>query len=666
MKKPLYLFVQICFCCCTTLQIIIGNSIALPNTSDKFHPPSKQQQPLFTYCTPVVTGTPVCGYAWIGQVIFDTDINKISGCSGGYTDYTATDTIKKRAGESIVYTIKEGSLDKEENVNIYIDYNNDGDFEDEGEKVADQVYMNAAGTHATGNFTNPVLQTPGYYRIRVISDQTGSGTNNPCETAFGEAEDYILEITQPLYCMPGISQPCNMWITNVTIGDINNSSTQPASCSPGGYTDYSAAFNTIAGPGSTVNFSMSAVGNQYQFANIYIDYNNDGDFDDINELAAAAIILDTTETISYGTFTVPALQPEGIYRLRVKSYAINSNPTPGPCSNSVNGETEDYRIIITCIDNGSDISVTGNGQQIRSGNAVPDILNNTDYGYVVTNTDRSRSFKIYNPGSNVLTISGITVAGADAAFFTVTSNPAATLNPGDSTSFTVRFSPVSAQLYEAVIHITTDNCRNADYEIAFKGTGVTTLQSYACVTMNIQGYYDPAVYEMKPVAFNLGENNVNTAVDSVTIELHHPASYALITSSADVLHTNGTLNVKFPPVSGNYYIVIKHKNCIETWSSFPVAFAAGEISPYNFTQSAAQAFGNNQIEVEYGVWAIYSGDLNADGNIDINDYAYWESDYYNLASGNINSDLNGDGNVDITDYPIWETNYNNLVSAVMP
>lgn len=666
MKKPFNLCTRIFFCCCIYLFINSANSFALPKTPDKTFPPSNLQQPVFTYCTPAVTGAPVCGFAWIGQVIFDSAINKLSGCSGGYTDYTASDTIKKRAGEPIAFTIKEGGLDKEEYVNIYIDYNNDGDFEDEGEKVADQIYMNAAGTHATGSFTIPVLQAPGNYRIRVISDQTGSSTNNPCETAFGEAEDYILEITQPLYCTPEIEEPCNMWITNVSIGDINNSSTQPAGCDAGGYTDYSASFYTVAGPGSTVNFSMSAVGNQYQFSNIYIDYNNDGDFDDINELAAADIILDTAETISYGTFTIPALQPEGIYRIRVKSYAINTTPTPGPCSNSVNGETEDYRIIIACIDNGSDVYVTGNQQEIRAGSAAPDILNNTDYGFVLTNTNKSHTFKIYNPGTNVLTISGITVTGADAAFFTVTSNPASTLNAGDSTSFTLRFSPVAAHIYEAVIHINTNNCRNSDYDIAFKGNGVTTLQSYARVTMNIQGYYDASVFEMKPVAFNLGITNINTAVDSVTIELHHASSFALVTSATGVLHTDGILNVSFPPTSGNFYLVIKHKNSIETWSATPVSFTAGEISPYNFTQSAAQAFGNNQVEVEYGVWAIYTGDLNADGNIDINDYVLWESDYNNLASGNISTDLNGDGNVDIADYPIWETNYNNLVSVIMP
>ena len=210
MKKPFNLCTRIFFCCCIYLFINSANSFALPKTPDKTFPPSNLLQPVFTYCTPAVTGAPVCGFAWIGQVIFDSAINKLSGCSGGYTDYTASDTIKKRAGEPIAFTIKEGGLDKEEYVNIYIDYNNDGDFEDEGEKVADQIYMNAAGTHATGSFTIPVLQAPGNYRIRVISDQTGSSTNNPCETAFGEAEDYILEITQPLYCTQEIEDPCNM------------------------------------------------------------------------------------------------------------------------------------------------------------------------------------------------------------------------------------------------------------------------------------------------------------------------------------------------------------------------------------------------------------------------------------------------------------------------
>ena len=55
-----------------------------------------------------------------------------------------------------------------------------------------------------------------------------------------------------------------------------------------------------------------------------------------------------------------------------------------------------------------------------------------------------------------------------------------------------------------------------------------------------------------------------------------------------------------------------------------------------------------------------------DENIDITDYALWETAYNDLLSGYENTDINGDGNVDITDYTIWEVNYNSLISSVHP
>ncbi len=46
----------------------------------------------------------------------------------------------------------------------------------------------------------------------------------------------------------------------------------------------------------------------------------------------------------------------------------------------------------------------------------------------------------------------------------------------------------------------------------------------------------------------------------------------------------------------DYYIVIRHRNHIETWSASPVSFAADTIF-YDFTTSASKAYGNNQKEI---------------------------------------------------------------------
>jgi hypothetical protein len=160
-----------------------------------------------------------------------------------------------------------------------------------------------------------------------------------------------------------------------------------------------------------------------------------------------------------------------------------------------------------------------------------------------------------------------------------------------------------------------------------------------------------------------------TAVDSVTIELRNETTGALDASANGMLHTDGQVTVTLPPTTGNKWIVVKYKNTATTWSSSAVAFTAGGTTNYNFATDAmgsGQAYGNNMIEVESGVWAVYSGELGGDGNIDGTDYAVWEDSYYNFDSGYVATDLNGDGNVDGSDYSIWEANYYNFVSGVSP
>ena len=86
-----------------------------------------------------------------------------------------------------------------------------------------------------------------------------------------------------------------------------------------------------------------------------------------------------------------------------------------------------------------------------------------------------------------------------------------------------------------------------------------------------------------------------------------------------------------------------------------------------FAQSSTNnAYGDNQVQVEPGVFAMYSGDLNQDGYIDPFDYTILEADNLAFAVGYVVSDLNGDGYVDPYDYVIYEKNNLNFVSSIHP
>ena len=82
--------------------------------------------------------------------------------------------------------------------------------------------------------------------------------------------------------------------------------------------------------------------------------------------------------------------------------------------------------------------------------------------------------------------------------------------------------------------------------------------------------------------------------------------------------------------------------------------------------STNNAYADNQVEVEPGIFAIFSGDLNQDGYIDPFDYTILEIDNLAFAYGYVVSDLNGDGFVDPYDYVIFEKNNLNFIGSIRP
>ncbi len=121
--------------------------------------------------------------------------------------------------------------------------------------------------------------------------------------------------------------------------------------------------------------------------------------------------------------------------------------------------------------------------------------------------------------------------------------------------------------------------------------------------------------------------------------------------------------------TGTYYIVIKHRNTIETWSrSGGEPFIAGSTMSYDFTDAADKAFGSNMIQVDNSPlsFGIYSGDVNRDGNVGAADLSLVDNDVFNFVSGYVNSDVNGNGVLDATDLAIIDDNAYAFVSKVTP
>lgn len=159
-------------------------------------------------------------------------------------------------------------------------------------------------------------------------------------------------------------------------------------------------------------------------------------------------------------------------------------------------------------------------------------------------------------------------------------------------------------------------------------------------------------------------------IDTVKVYLRNAtAPYTLVDSTKSLLNSSGTGTFTFSyPANGvNYFIVIKHRNSIETWSKTAQAFTAGSLT-YNFSTLNTQAYGNNMKQVDASPvrFAIYSGDVNQDGTVDATDVSTIDNAASIFVSGYVVTDLTGDDFVDGTDFAIADNNAANFVSVVRP
>lgn len=112
--------------------------------------------------------------------------------------------------------------------------------------------------------------------------------------------------------------------------------------------------------------------------------------------------------------------------------------------------------------------VQGNGVTIASGDTTPSTADGTDFGSATIGSSLVQAFTISNTGAADLTSVAVTLSGDSA--FSVSSAPAATISPGNSSTFTVTFSPTA----NGVVTTTVNFASNQDpYTFVVGGTGTT-------------------------------------------------------------------------------------------------------------------------------------------------------------------------------------------------
>lgn len=168
----------------------------------------------------------------------------------------------------------------------------------------------------------------------------------------------------------------------------------------------------------------------------------------------------------------------------------------------------------------------------------------------------------------------------------------------------------------------------------------------------IQGYYTGNGLMNSPL-----ELSGNYLCDTITLSLANMSyPHTIEFTSSTIQSLNGTATFSIPAffMLQPYYLVLQHRNALETWSAAPVQLTAS--GNYSFINPQSQAYGSNLVDLGDGNFAIFSGDLNHDGYIDLNDLSSIESGTWDFNSGYIIPDLTGDNIVESSDYCLIENN----------
>jgi hypothetical protein len=133
-----------------------------------------------------------------------------------------------------------------------------------------------------------------------------------------------------------------------------------------------------------------------------------------------------------------------------------------------------------------------------------------------------------------------------------------------------------------------------------------------------------------------------------------------LNSDGGVVNLQGTREMKFdiPTVNNNLYMIVWHRNHLGVMTADPISL---DIAPvvYDFSAAEGNAYGGSDghKDLGEGVYGMYAGDANSDGDINNNDKAFWGLNAG--TKGYKSADLNFDTQVDNNDKnEIWVGNLN--------
>lgn len=198
----------------------------------------------------------------------------------------------------------------------------------------------------------------------------------------------------------------------------------------------------------------------------------------------------------------------------------------------------------------------------------------------------------------------------------------------------------------------TNNNIKVYLEAPFKNDKMNTLINKIKLLPSSQPFNStPWEYKNNVTKSNFEDN----IVDWLLVELRENQNSiryskpALLTDDGIILNIDGS-NFHFSNItSGDYYLVVRHRNHLDIMSAEKIRVTNNEPINYDFTISKSQAYGtNSMVDLGEGKFGMYAGDADANGVINNLDFGVVANKI--PSNGYNRSDLDMNGITNVLDY----------------
>jgi photosystem II stability/assembly factor-like uncharacterized protein len=185
-------------------------------------------------------------------------------------------------------------------------------------------------------------------------------------------------------------------------------------------------------------------------------------------------------TLSVNQQVAPAGDQVGdVVWQKLGNYTIDSGMLKVQLTDAANGyvTADAVRLVSgTSISQAPEIDVAGFEHSISDGDTSPEFADATEFGSVGAQFNSlTHTFSIRNTGNAALHLGSnppVQISGANAAEFTLLSQPSATIAPGATSTFQVMFHPSVVGLRQATVSIAGDDASENPYDFTVQGTGI--------------------------------------------------------------------------------------------------------------------------------------------------------------------------------------------------